>query len=244
MKTSSTVSVQSRVGLRLTIWLATIVVASVASVSAHFVKGLGPSGSTSAFVSSPTDAADVPLAVKWGTEVAGDTGLRIVCFYVANTSAPQTHRLGWPRITGVGFELPGALSGFSLLDPSDGDWELAEGVKAWLPDHGAVKLDFAIVARLNPKGKTPWHSQMPRGIPPGQQGGVRGVGTRFCVSGPFPDALPGVGSTNIERILNSVVVGFEGAGDDHRGSDVGVWFPTPAGTTGPGPIPRAIPLYE
>jgi hypothetical protein len=60
MKTSSTVSVQSRVGLRLTIWLATIVVASVASVSAHFVKGLGPSGSTSAFVSSPTDAADVP----------------------------------------------------------------------------------------------------------------------------------------------------------------------------------------
>jgi hypothetical protein len=23
-----------------------------------------------------------------------------------------------------------------------------------------VKLDFAIVARLNPKGKTPWHRQM------------------------------------------------------------------------------------
>jgi hypothetical protein len=94
----------------------------------------GPSGSTSAFVSSPTDAADVPVAVKWGTEVAGDTGLRVVSFYVANTSAPQTHRLGWPQSQESASSFL-ALSGFSLLDPSDGDWEPAEGVKAWLPDH-------------------------------------------------------------------------------------------------------------
>jgi hypothetical protein len=48
---------------------------SVVRVSAHFVRGVGPSGSTSAFVSSPTDGADVPVQVKWGS-AAGDTGLR------------------------------------------------------------------------------------------------------------------------------------------------------------------------
>src|SRR5690349_19404548 len=50
---------------------------SVANVSAHFVKGLGPSGSTSAFVSSPSDGTDPPIQVKWGSLPAGDTGLRV-----------------------------------------------------------------------------------------------------------------------------------------------------------------------
>ena len=216
---------------------------SVVRVSAHFVRGVGPSGSTSAFVSSPTDGADVPVQVKWGS-AAGDTGLRVVCFYVANTSQPRLDRPGWPRVTGVGFELPGSASGFALVDPVDADWHLVEGVTASLAEHGTVTLDFAIVADVNPTGRTPGRPKDPAGIPPGQQGGVRGVGTRLCVSGPFPDTLPGVGSTTIERILNGVVVGFHGVDDAQQGTDAGVWFPTPAGTTGPGPIPRTIPLYQ
>lgn len=215
----------------------------VASVSAHFVKGLGPSGSTSAFVSSPSDGADQPIQVRWGSLPAGDTGLRVACFHVANTSEPRIDRPDWPRITGVGFELPGSVSGFALVDPLDGDWQLVEGVTTSLADHGTVTLDFAIVAGVNPTGRTPGHPKNPAGIPPGQQGGVRGAGTRFCVSGPFPDTLPGLGSTTIERILNGVVVGFHGVDAADHGTDAGVWFPTPAGTTGPGPFPRRIPLY-
>jgi hypothetical protein len=221
-----------------------LVFVSVASVSAHFVKGLGPSGSTSAFVSSPTDGADAPIQLKWGSLAAGDAGLRVVCFYVANTSEPRFDRPDWPRVTGVGFELPGSVSGFALVDPLDADWQLVEGVTTSLGGHGTVTLDFAIVADVNPTGRTPGHPHSPAGIPPGQQGGVRGVGTRFCVSGPFPDTLPGLGSTTIERILNGVVVGFHGVDAAHHGTDAGVWFPTPTGTTGPGPIPRMIPLYQ
>ena len=217
---------------------------SVANVSAHFVKGLGPSGSTSAFVSSPSEGADPPIQVKWGSLPAGDTGLRVACFYVANTSQPRVDRPDWPRITGVGFELPGSPSGFALVDSVDGDWQLVEGVRTSLADHGTVTLDFAIIADVNPTGRTPGNPHDPAGIPPGQQGGVRGVGTRFCVSGPFPDTLPSLGSTTIERILNGVVVGFHGVDDADHGTDNGVWFPTPAGTTGPGPIPRMIPLYQ
>lgn len=213
---------------------------SVASVSAHFVKGLGPLGSTSAFVSSPTDGSDAPIQVKWGS---GDTGLRVLCFNVANTSQPRVDRPDWPRVTGVGLELPGLVSGFALVEPLDAGWQLVEGV-ASLAEHGTVTLDFAIVADVNPTGRSGGHPHDPAGIPPGQQGGVRGVGTRFCVSGPFPDILPGLGSASIERILNGVVVGFHGVDGAHHGTDAGVWFPTPAGTTGPGPIGRMIPLYH
>jgi hypothetical protein len=219
-----------------------LVAASAAHLSAHFVKGLGPTGSTSAFVSSPTAGTDAPIAINWGAPGV-DTGLRITCFFVANTSLPRADRPEWPRVTGVGFELPGSPSGFALLDPLDGDWSLVEGVKSALPDHGTVTLDFAIVAGTNPTGRTPSRPQDPAGIPPGQDA-VRGAGTRFCVSGPFPDSLPGLGSTTIERLLNGVVVGFHGVEDSGHGTDEGVWFPTPAGTTGPGPVPRLIPLYE
>lgn len=223
--------------------LGALALVSVVSLSAHFVKGVGPSGSTSAFVSSPTDGADAPIQVKWGS-AAGDTGLRVVCFFVANTSQPRMDRPDWPRVTGVGFELPNSVSGFALVDPVDADWHLVEGVTASLAEHGTVTLDFAIVADVNPTGRTPGRPKDPAGLPPGQQGGVRGVGTRFCVSGPFPDTLPGLGSTTIERILNGVVIGFQGVDDGEQGTDAGVWFPTPAGTTGPGSIPRTIPLYQ
>lgn len=221
--------------------LSAFALVSVVSVSAHVVKGLGPSGATSAFVSSPTNTADAPIQVRWGSLPADDTGLRVVCFYVANTSQPRGDRPDWPRVTGVGFELPESVSGFALLEPLDADWRLVEGVTTSLPGHGTVTLDFAIVADVNPTGRTPGHPDDPAGIPPGQQGGVRGVGTRFCVSGPFPDTLPGPVPTTIERILNGVVVGFHGVDDAHQGTDAGVWFPTPAVPDSP---PRMIPLYQ
>lgn len=225
---------------RLAIVLVVAILASLASVSAHLVKGLGAPDLATAFVSSPSAGTDAPVRVAWGTQ---DTGLRVVCFNVANTSPERADRPGWPRVTGVGFELPGKVSGFSLVAPIDGDWELVENTRAFLPEHGTVALDLAIVARMNLHGRQHGRPQELRGIPPGQLPN-RNNGTRFCVSGPFPDELVAGQATTIEQIINGVVVGFHGVDGQHFGFDAGVWFPTLPNTTGPGPDPRAIPLYE
>lgn len=186
-------------------------------VSAHTVRGLAfPAGAT-AFVSSPSAGSDAPIALAWPGQ---DTGLRVVCFNAANSSPAVAAQPDWPRVFGVGFELPGALSGFRLVSPSTGAWEIVEG--AALPLGAAsVGLDFAIVARPGPL----------RGLPPGQSA-VRGSGQRFCVSGPFPATVNGAPAT-IETLLNGVVVGF--AASDGPGAlvDFGVW-------TDPS---RSIPLY-
>ena len=204
------------------------ILVSLASVSAHVVRGLTSPGLVTAFISSPSAGTDAPVRLVWGTQ---ETGLRVVCFNAANTSVPRVDRPGWPRITAVGFELPGTLSGFSLIAPLDGDWELIEGAEASLPGHGIVTLDFALMAQVNPTGRTPGRPDDPRGIPPGQQA-VRGTGTRFCVSGPFPDVIAGQAAT-IEQILNGVVVGFHGVDGTSHGIDAGVWE-NPA---------RLIPLF-
>ncbi len=203
-----------------------LVLGSLVAVSAHSVRSLASAGAATAFVASPTATADAPIPVSWGT---ADTGLRVVCFVVANTSMPRADRPDRPRVTAVGLELPGTLSGFSLLTPRDGSWRLVEGATAALPDHAKVTLDLAIVARGAGKPRKA------RGVPPGQPPD-RAIGTRFCVSGPFPDTLPELGATTIERLLNGVVVEFDGVDGVHRGNDAGVWFPTAAG-------PRLIPLY-
>ena len=207
-----------------------ILVAS-AAVSAHVVRGLiSPTGAT-AFASSLTSGSDAPVPLKWSTgTLAVDTGLRAACFNVANTSTPRVDRPEWPRVTSAGFELPGSLSGFSLVAPLDDEWQIVEGTRVFLPGHGLVTLDFAIVAR--PRHALVWPKLPvdPRGIPPGQPG-VRGSGTRFCVTGPFPDTLPNLAtedpldtvSTSIEGILNGVVVGFHGVDGNPFGLDVGLW---------------------
>ncbi len=202
-----------------TISLCAICLASLTSVSAHVVRGLVSPGLATAFVSSPSAGTDAPVRVAWGTL---DTGLRVACFYVANTSVPRPDRTEWPRVMAVGFELPGALSGFSIVAPLDGDWELVEDTQAFLPGHGTVTLDVALVARINPKWRRPGRPDELRGIPPGQPA-ARGSGTRFCVSGPFPDELIAGQATTIEQIINGVVVGFHGVDGNRHGIDVGVW---------------------
>ena len=223
--------------------IVTFCLVSLATVAAHVVKSLTAAAAT-AFVSSPSAGGDAPIKLVWGDPSTGDTGIRAVCFNVANTSAVRVDRPDFPRVTAVGFELPGSSSGFSLLSPLDESWKVVEGVTTELPDLGTVTLDFVLVARTNPTGITPGSPREPRGIPPGQPG-VRGSGTRFCVSGPFPDLLPDLSTadpedtvaTTIEGLLNGVVVTFRGATGNGAGSDLGVWFPPP------GTAPRPVPLY-
>ena len=93
------------------------------------MRGLISPTAATAFVSSPTSAADLPVPLKWSSgTIVVDTGLRVVCFNVANTSTPRVDRPAWPRVTSVGFELPGSLSGFSLVAPLDDEWQIVEGL--------------------------------------------------------------------------------------------------------------------
>jgi hypothetical protein len=204
--------------------LALLLAVSVASVSAHVIRGLGAPTAATAFVSSPSATADLPIPVVWGTQPSGQTPHRVVCFYVANTSPERADRPGWPRVMGAGFELPGAASGFALIEPLDG-WTLVEGVRPTLAGT-PVSLDVAIIADGRGRGRDL------AGIPPGQAA-VRGSGTRFCVSGPFPaEVVPGRAAT-IEEFINGVVVGFYGVDAQPHGIDLGIWE-NPA---------RVIPLY-
>jgi hypothetical protein len=214
-----------------TVLVSALVLASFTAISAHQVRSVS-SSPVKAFVSSPTSADDAPIAIQWVSPTTPpttyDTGLRVVCFFVANPSQADPARSAWPRITSVGFELPGAPSGFALVEPSGGDWRLHEDVQAKLMGQD-ITLDFTIVADLNPTAR----KRRPKnvfGIPPGQPDATRGTGTRFCVSGPFPAQL-----TRIEEILDGVVVGFHGVQGAHRGIDAGVWLTQGA--------LRPIPLY-
>ncbi len=198
--------------------LLAVVVGAWAGLSAHVVRGLAFPAQATAFVSSPAAGADAPIPILWGAQ---DTGLRVVCFNVANSSPPLAGAPDWPRVIGTGFELPGTPAGFSLLSPTDGAWELIEGAALPVPGHGVVGLDFAIVAR----------PATLRGLPPGQAA-VRGSGTRFCVSGPFPATVNGAPAT-IETFINGVIVGFAAGESPEAAIDFGVWIDPQ----------RTIPLY-
>ena len=208
-----------------TVLLAALVVASIAGVSAHTVRGVNFPTAAVAFASSPTGDSDIPIKIAWG---GVDTGLRVVCFSTANTSPQRADDNDWPRVTAVGLELPNTPAGFSLLEPLGAEWELVEGIQATIPNRATVTLDVAIVAKVNPAGLAQQGPNLPLGIPPGQAR-VRGNGTRFCISGPFPDLLPKLDApgetvaTTVELLLNGVVVGFHRV--EHAGPsiDVGVW---------------------
>jgi len=176
------------------------------------------------------------VKIGWG---ALDTELRVICFYAANISLPRVDDNDWPRVTAIGLELPDAPAGFSLLEPIGDDWELVEGIEATIPNRATVTLDVAIVASVNPAGLAQKGPNLPLGIPPGQQR-ARGNGTRFCLSGPFPDTLPKLGgapgelvNTTIESLLNGVVVGFHRLARGGASTDIGVWESSS----------RVVPLY-
>ena len=203
-------------------------IASVATVSGHMVKGLIHDTLATAFIASPTVSGDATIPISWGSAPGPvlDTGLRVACFHANNTTTPRADDPDWPRITAVGFELPGRLEGFALLSPLDGEWDLVEGAQVSVPNHEKVTLDFALVSRRDRDGKWDKKPRAVDGIPPGQPA-ERGKGQQFCVSGPFPPTLL------IEKIIDGVVVRFRGV-ERGRSIDVGVWH---------NPGPRPIPLY-
>ena len=206
-------------GLLLGVLFAT----SLATVSAHVVRGLNQPTLATAFISSPTSTADLPVHVAWG---AVDTGQRVACFYAANTSPARPDDQAWPRVTALGFELPGQLSGFTLLEPVGGDWTLMERLQVQV-QQSALTLDFAVVAPVNPVGRSvDGEPHQLLGLPP-RQAAERLSGTRFCVAGPFPGGL------SIEQILNGVVVRFQGIEPNGPSSELGIWD-NPA---------RTIPLF-
>ena len=219
---------------RPAVLLAFLVLASTVGVSTHVVRGGNPTAAV-AFASSPTGDTDAPISIAWG---GVDTGLRVVCFNTANISPPRLDDNDWPRVTAVGLELPGAPTGFSLLEPLSGDWRLVEGLEASIPNRGTATLDVAIVAQVNPAGLSQQGPNLLLGIPPGQPR-ARGAGTRFCVGGPFPDMLPKLGEpgvyvdTTIERLLNGVTIGFHRVEAGGPSIDIGIWESSL----------RTVPLY-
>lgn len=228
-RTTSSLRFTNRTILVATV-TATLVV-SVTGVSAHRIKGLYHQGLVKAFVSSPSTGTDGPVSIQWSTH---DTGLRVACFFVSNSSLPRAGAPDWPRVTGVGFELPGALSGFALVSPLDQGWELVEGAHVNLPGHGALTVDFALVAPVNPAGHSTRGPSRRLGLPPGMPDAPQ-MGQPFCVSGPFPDkpgTIPPVPYT-IEELINGVLVRFHGVEGRGPSLDVGIWD-NPA---------RTIPLY-
>ena len=61
----------------LVIVLSCAVVGSLATLSAHVVRGLTYPSFATAFVSSPSAGTDSPIPVAWGSQA---TGLRVICF--------------------------------------------------------------------------------------------------------------------------------------------------------------------
>ena len=185
------------------------------AVSAHTVRGITDPSAT-AFVGSPTAGTDLPVPITWGIAPNRfDSGSSVACFYVANTTV-RSEGADWPRLTAVGFELPGHRSGFTLLSPLGDKWEVIENLEVATPS-GKLRLDFALVAPVNPMGhSTAGNPDELLGLPPNQPTG-RGNGTPFCVAGPFPQGV------SIEQIINGVVVRFHRIHPHRPSIDFGLW---------------------
>ncbi len=176
---------------RVLVAVTLILAAATTQLFAHRVLGRrNPTGHT-ALVQSPTASpADLPVSLF-------NTGLSVICFRVTNTSSADS------RITAIGLDLPGELSGFSLLTPVGGALSLFEDIDQ-VPGFPGVSLDFAVVARQSFNGHR-------LGLAPSA------APITICVGGPFNPTVP------IETMLNGVFVAFEGAQDATNPFDIGVW---------------------
>ena len=177
------------------------------TIGAHTIRGVNDCRLATARLSSPTTAVDMPVPIP-------GTNLSIVCFKVQNTSPYDA------RITAIGFNLPGELRGFALIDPASfnpADPADHVTVESYLnftledqlghvPGFPGVKLDYALLT-----GNTFGGGRPKAGLAPSQ------TTTTFCVKGPFPAGL------SIEQLLNYSFVRFQRVGADGEQGDVGIW---------------------
>jgi hypothetical protein len=188
----ATVSTPTR-SARLLMSVAVATLVSAAALSAHNFIGLDHGTLVRARVQSPNAAVtDFPVPIE-------GTGLSVVCFRVRNTSPFDS------RITALGFDLPGELTGFTLISPTDSEFHLIEDV-GHVPGLPGVTLDFALTT-----GRTFAGGRPGAGLAPSS------TLTTFCVSGPFPQDVP------IERLLDRVVLRVQRVGADGELSDVAIW---------------------
>jgi hypothetical protein len=164
-------------------------VSSVVSF-AHTIRGVSNPTLAVARLSSPTSSVDRPQPLGGN--------LALACFNVQNRSPFDA------RITAVGLDLPGDLSGFALVSPVGA---------GQIPGFPLVTLDFALLT-----GRTFASGNPQDGLPPST------TPTQVCISGPFPrdPADPSLFMT-IETLLNYSFVRFKNVGANGEFSDVGVW---------------------
>ena len=164
-----------------------------AVVQAHTYVGIGDAVNARARVQSPNaSTVDFPIPIP-------GTNLSVVCFKVRNTSPFDS------RITAIGFDVPGTATGYTLVSPTDTPFHLIEQVSN-VPELPETTLDFALVT-----GRTFGGGQPNAGLAPSP------TLTTFCVSGPFPPALP------IERVIDGGVLRMQRVGPVGEAGDILVW---------------------
>ena len=116
------------------------------------------------------------------------------------------------RITAVGLDLPGDLTGFALVSPVGAGFDLENEV-GQIPGFPLVTLDFALLTGTTFASGNPGDGLAPSTTP-----------TQVCVSGPFPrdPADPSL-FMPIETLLDYSFVRFKNVGPSGEHSDVGVW---------------------
>ena len=172
-------------------------VSSVVSV-AHTIRGVSNPTLAVARLSSPTSSVDRPQPLGGN--------LALACFNVQNRSPFDA------RITAVGLDLPGDLTGFALVSPVGAGFDLENEV-GQIPGFPLLTLDFALLTGRTFASGNPWDG-LPRSTTP----------TQVCISGPFPrdPADPSL-FMPVEGLLDYSFVRFKNVGPNGESSDVGVW---------------------
>jgi hypothetical protein len=165
---------------------------------AHTIRGVNHSTLAVARLSSPTSSVDRPQPLGGN--------LALACFNVQNRSPFDA------RITAVGLDLPGNLTGFALVSPVGTVFDLENEV-GQIPEFPLLELDFALLTGRTFASGNPKDGLAPSSTP-----------TQVCVSGPFPrDPSDPSLFAPIETLLNYSFVRFKNVGPNGEFSDVGVW---------------------